>query len=454
MRAVLYTADWVLPVTAPLIRNGAVLVGSDGTIAAVGPADTIDAGSDVERIGLGFSVLLPGLVNAHTHPELTAMRGLLEDLPFHAWIPTLRATKDRAALTYEDFLLAARWTCLESIAHGVTTMGATEDSGAALEAMRDAGMRGVVYREVFGPDPGQAGPALQKLRAKVDAMRLQETELVRVGVSPHAPYTVSDALFEATARYALDESLPLAVHAGEAEVERLLVTAGAGVFAAGLRTRGIATPPRAASSLRLLQQTGVLDTAPLLIHCVLLDDEDIRIAAAHGAAVAHCPVANARLGHGIAPVVEMIAAGLNVGIGTDSVASNNRIDMLEEARTAQLMQRARLASATVLPPSELLRLVTIDTARALHCDARVGSLEVGKDADLCAVSLTAPHTRPVTDPVAALFHSARGADVTLTAVRGRLLYRDGRFVGPGPTDLRGGIDMLGRRLKTARDVAP
>jgi cytosine/adenosine deaminase-related metal-dependent hydrolase len=118
-------------------------------------------------------------------------------------------------------------------------MGATEDSGAALEAMRLTGMRGVVYREVFGPAPGQAGPALQKLRGKVDEMRMRETELVRVGVSPHAPYTVSDELFEATAQYALDESLPLAVHAGEAEVERLLVTAGQGVFAAGLRTRGI-----------------------------------------------------------------------------------------------------------------------------------------------------------------------------------------------------------------------
>jgi cytosine/adenosine deaminase-related metal-dependent hydrolase len=453
MRATLYTADWVLPVTAPLIRNGAVLVGSDGAIAAVGPADAIDVGRDVERIGLGSAVLMPGLVNVHTHPELAAMRGLLEDLPFHEWIATLRALKDRAALTYEDFALAARWTCFESIAHGITTMGATEDSGAALEAMRLTGMRGIVYREVFGPAPGQAGRALQKLRGKVDEMRMRETELVRVGVSPHAPYTVSDELFEATARYALDESLPLAVHAGEAEVERLLVTAGQGVFAAGLRTRGIATPPRAASSLRLLQRTGVLDTAPLLIHCVLLDDEDIRIAAAYGAAVAHCPVANARLGHGIAPVVEMLAAGVNVGIGTDSVASNNRTDVLEEARIAQLMQRARLASAAALPPTELLRLVTIDAAGALRCDARAGSLEVGKDADLCAVGMTAPHTRPVIDPVAALFHSARGADVVLTAVRGRLLYRDGRFIGPAPMDLRDGIDMLGRRLQQARDVA-
>jgi 5-methylthioadenosine/S-adenosylhomocysteine deaminase len=197
----------------------------------------------------------------------------------------------------------------------------------------------------------------------------------------------------------------------------------------------------------------VLDTAPLLIHCVLLDEEDIRIAAAYGAAVAHCPVANARLGHGIAPVVEMLAAGVNVGIGTDSVASNNRTDVLEEARIAQLMQRARLASAAALPPTELLRLVTIDAARALHCDARAGSLEVGKDADLCAVGMTAPHTRPVIDPVTALFHSARGADVVLTAVRGRLLYRDGRFIGPAPADLRDGIDMLGRRLQHARDVA-
>jgi cytosine/adenosine deaminase-related metal-dependent hydrolase len=451
MRTTLYTADWVLPVTAPPIPAGAVLVDGGGIIREVGRAAAIEAGDDVARTDLGAAILLPGLVNVHSHPELAGMRGLLEDLPFHEWIPTLRATKD-AALSPGDFEVAARWTCLEAVAGGVTTLAATEDSGAALSALRETGLRGIVYREVFGPAPAQAGAALTRLRERVAAMRALETDLVRVGVSPHAPYTVSDDLFRMTAAWAAAEALPIAVHAGESEAEALLVRHGAGPFAAGLRTRGIDTPRRAASTIRLLDQTGVLAARPLLIHCVLLDGDDIDRIVDAGAAVAHCPVANARLGHGIAPIVELLEAGATVGLGSDSVASNNRIDMLDEARIAQLMQRARLGSAAALPAPRLLRLATIDGARALGCDDRVGSLEPGKDADLCAVAIHAPRARPVIDPVATLLFSTHGGDVILTVVRGSVLYHDGRFATLEPDALRSRMDGIGERLRAARDA--
>src|SRR5690606_9857204 len=142
----------------------------------------------------------------------------------------------------------------------------------------------------------------------------------------------------------------------------------------------------------------------------------------------HCPIANARLGHGIAPVTEMLDAGITVAIGTDSVASNNRIDLLEEARAAQLMQRARHGSPSALPGDVLLRMATLDGARALGMEERIGSIEPGKDADLMAVSLEALHVRPVHDPVAALFYAARATNVTLAMVRGRVLYRAGEFL--------------------------
>jgi cytosine/adenosine deaminase-related metal-dependent hydrolase len=451
MRATLHTAAWVLPVTLDPIRDGAVLVDEGGIIRYVGPAAGMEAGDDVARNDLGDALLLPGLINVHTHPELAGMRGLLEDLPFHIWIPTLRRAKDRAGLTDADFGVAARWTCLEALAAGVTTLGATEDSGAALDAMRETGLRGVVYREAFAPAPEQAGDALATLRRKVEDMRRRETDLVRVGASPHAPYTVSDELFRLVAAWAATDGVPLATHAAEAEVEALLVSAGAGPFAAGLRTRGIATPARASSTIELLDRTGILATRPLLVHCVLASSDDIGRIADSGAAVAHCPVANARLGHGIAPVVEILEAGIRVGLGSDSVASNNRIDMLEEARIAQLMQRARLRSAGALDPRRLLRLATIDGAEALGSAGRTGSLEVGKDADLCAVALSAPHARPVLDPVATLLLSARGGDVIMTAVRGRILYRDGRHTTLDPDRLRPEIDRLGERLRSARD---
>lgn len=446
----LFTARWVLPVEAPPIRDGAVLVDAEGRIAAVGPAATLAPPPTATRVDLGAAALLPGLVNVHAHPELAAFRGLLDDLPFHEWIPMLNRVKRTAAPTPEELADAARWSCVESLAAGITTTGATEDSDAALTAFLEAGVRGVVCREVFGPDPAVAEESMAELRRRVAAMRARETDLVRVGISPHAPYTVSDRLYALAADYARVEALPVAVHIAEATVEEQLVRYGTGPFADGLRARGIATPPRARSSIALLERTGLLRERPLLIHAILTDAEDVRRIADHGAPVAHCPIANARLGHGVAPVPEMLAAGVTVALGTDSVASNNRLDVLEEARVAQLAQRARLRDPAALPADRLLRMVTLDAARALGLDDRIGSLVPGKDADLCAIALDTAHTVPVHDPLAALFHAARAPDVRLTAVRGRILYRDGCFTTLDPVALRPRVDALAARLAAAR----
>lgn len=447
-RVTIYRAAWVLPVATDPIRDGAVMVGTDGRIAAVGPRAAIEPPEGAEVVELGEAALLPGLVNVHAHPELALFRGALEDLRFRDWILRLVGTR-RAALSDEDFELSARWTMVECLRAGITTVAATETSAAALHALKDAGMRGLVYREVFGPDPACAAESMADLRAAVDRLRADETDLVRLGISPHAPYTVSDALFAAAARYALDESLPVAIHAGESIPERDLVVRGEGDFAPGLRARGIDTPPRGRSTIELLDRLGVLKARPQLIHCVLVDADDIARLADNGCAVAHCPIANAKLGHGIAPVAELREAGVRVGLGTDSVGSNNRLDLLEEARIASLLQRGRLASHEFLAPADLLRLATIDGARSLALEERIGTLEPGKDADLCAVSLAGPHVRPVHDPVAALFHAARGTDVVMTAVRGRVLYRDGRVLTLDETALAEAMEEPARRVREA-----
>lgn len=444
----LYRAAWVLPVCAEPIRNGAVLVGTDGRIATVGPATAIEPPHDAQVVELGEVALLPGLVNVHAHPELAMFRGALEDLCFRDWILRLVGAK-RAALTDEDFETAARWTMVEALRSGITTLGATESSGAAARALCEAGLRGVVYQEVFGPDPSQVEDSMAGLRANVACLRAWQCDRVTIGISPHAPYTVSDALFTAAAEYAIAEQLPMAVHAAESVIEHQLVQAGEGDFAPGLRARGIATPPRGRTTVEMLDRLGVLRARPLLIHGVLLDGDDIRRVGDTGSSVAHCPVANARLGHGVAPYPEMVAQNVRVGLGTDSVGSNNRLDLLEEARIASVLHRARLARCDVLSPAELLRLCTIDGARALGLDGTVGTLEPGKDADLCAVSLSAPHVRPVHDPVAALFHAARGCDVVMTMVQGRELYRDGRLATLDPAALEPGLEDAAARLRLA-----
>lgn len=447
-RVTIYRAAAVLPVATEPIRDGAVMVGTDGRIAAVGPRAAIEPPEGAEVVELGEAALLPGLVNVHAHPELALFRGALEDLRFRDWILRLVGTR-RAALRDEDFELSARWTMVECLRAGITTVAATETSAAALHALKEAGMRGLVYREVFGPDPACVGESMADLRAAVDLLRADETDLVRLGISPHAPYTVSDALFAAAARYALDESLPVAIHADESIPERDLVVRGEGDFAPGLRARGIDTPPRGRSTIELLDRLGVLEARPQLIHCVLVDADDIARLADNGCAVAHCPIANAKLGHGIAPVAEMREAGVRVGLGTDSVGSNNRLDLLEEARIASLLQRGRLASHDLLAPADLLRLATIDGARSLALEERIGTLEPGKDADLCAVSLAGTHVRPVHDPVAALFHAARGTDVVMTAVRGRVLFRNGRVLTLDEPALAEAMEEPARRVREA-----
>ena len=419
-----YHARWVVPISSPPFRDGTV-VEDGGRIVYIGPRAAAPAGADVD---LGNCALLPGLVNAHTHLELTVMRGFLEDLDFRSWI--FRLTKARReVLTPEALLDSARAGIAEGLLAGITTYADTNDSGTPFHAMREMGVRGISYQEVFGPHPDQCEEALGGLKQKVDGLRELETPLVRVGVSPHAPYSVSDALFAATAGYARDQRLPIAVHIAESEDETRLVTSATGAWAEGHRSRGIPVVVRAESPVRLLEKNGVLNAKPLLIHCVRTDTTDIAAIKLHDCAVAHCPASNAKLGHGVAPLVEMLAADVRVGLGSDSVASNNAMDLLTEARLAILMQRARTRRHDVVTAAQALELATLGAARALGLEANVGSLEVGKSADLAAFPLGFRASDPIYDPVNALVFSGGSHNAHFVAVAGTVLVSDGRLTG-------------------------
>jgi 5-methylthioadenosine/S-adenosylhomocysteine deaminase len=412
-----YHARWVLPVTAPAIEDGTVAV-EDGRITYVGPRRE----SDGEVVDLGEALLMPGLVNAHCHLELTAMRGFLEDLDFRRWILRLTTAK-RAVLGPEALLDSARLGLEEGILAGITTYADTCDSGVALDAMVEYGVRGIMYQELFGPDPAQCEASIRDFREKLVSLRSRATALVRVGISPHAPYTVSDELFRASARIAREENLPMAIHIAESEVESQLIVQGEGTFADGLRSRGIAVGPRATSPVQLLAALGVLDLRPLLIHAVRVDAADLETIAGHRAPVAHCPVSNAKLGHGIAPLLETLAAGIDVGLGSDSVAANNRMNLLEEARIALLMQRARVGTHEALSAADVLELATIGGACALGIAGETGSLEAGKSADLAAFEIGA--TGPTFDPAVAAVFAAGGSRASFVAVAGRPLVVGG-----------------------------
>lgn len=397
-------ARWVVPVAAPPIPDGTVIT-EDDRIVCVGPRATAPQGGRDEELGDAF--LTPGLVNAHTHLDLTMMRGFLEDLPFFEWVRTLtRATRE--AIEGDDFLNAALLGIAEGLSSGVTTYGDTAPNDAAFDAMLQMRVRGIAFREAFGPDPKQCASSIATLRDQIAAMRPRATPLVRVGISPHAPYSVSDDLFAAIARLALEEMLPVAVHIAEGADEQSLVTQGSGPFAEFLRSRDIPVVPRGDHPVQLVERAGLLRAGTLLIHCVRVDAATVKGIAAAGCGVAHCPASNARLGHGTAPLHEMLRAGVRVGLGSDSMASNDRMDLLEEARLASHAQRLRQASPDAVSAKAAFRLATLGGAEALRCDDEVGSLEVGKQADL-AVFAMPTHGGPVMDPYVALVFGPRPA---------------------------------------------
>ena len=437
-----YHARWVLPITQPPIENGTVIE-TDGVISYVGPRDSAPAGEDND---LGDAILLPGLVNTHTHLELTAMRGFLEDCRFTAWIDKLR--ESRSAVLTEGILLdSARLGIIEGLEAGVTTYADTCSSGVVMTAMAELGVRGIMYQEVFGPDPAQAPIAMRDLEKRILVLENEQTDLVRVGVSPHAPYTVSDPLYGAAAHFANGREIPLAMHIAESEAEQRIVVEGSGDFAENLRRRGIAVGRRARSPIALLEARGALDRGPLLIHCVRADAEDIGLMARHDCSVAHCPASNAKFGHGIAPILPFIAAGIRVGIGSDSVASNNRMDILDEARLAVLIHRATEKRHDAFGADEALELATLGGARALGIDSRTGSLEVGKDADLAAFRTDSARTTPLGDPYAAVVFALPGRTAELVTVRGRVLVERGRARG-ADTALRERVNAAGTALAT------
>ena len=443
-----YHAGWVLPVTSAPVRDGTVIV-EDGRIVYVGTRRlAADAHHDVH---LGDALLMPGLVNAHCHLELTAMRGFLDGLSFREWIVRLTMSR-RAVLTPEMLLDSARLGVVEGLLHGVTTFADTGDTGTGFDAMLERGVRGICYREVFGPDPKQCADAIAMLARSAATMRERETRLVRVGVSPHAPYTVSDDLFRATVALAREKDYPVAVHIAESEVECALVAKGSGQFADGLRARGIPVDVRARTPIELLMSLGVLDVKPLLIHCVRVDAADIATIASHDAAVAHCPASNAKLGHGTAPLARLQAAGIRVGLGTDSVASNDRMDLLDEARVAALFANAREARHDALSADRALALATIGGARALGLDDEIGSLEVGKAADLAAFGIPS-HRAPLHDPVAAAIYSIAGVPASCVVVAGVEKVRDGHLID-ADDGLPGRVQQCARQLQEWRDAQP
>lgn len=423
-----FKARFVLPITSDPIRDGAVAVVGD-QIAGVGEAEYVARQFPRETLeDLGNAAIIPGFVNCHTHLELTAFRGAVDHLDddFVAWlveITRLRKNYESGAGLKLSALLGAS----EAAAAGVTTIGDIARHGAVgIGALAAVGIRGVVFQETpFSPDIATSEADFNLLRKRYEELVPHATDLVETGISPHTPYTVSSPLFERITEYAIDNKIPLSIHAAESEAELVLMKTGRGFFSDVYKKASVNWKTPGKSSIEYLEAIGVLEAKPLLAHCVHVTADEIGLIEKRGAAVAHCPKSNAKFGHGIAPLREFLNRGLITGLGTDSMASNNSCDMFEETRFAGLVSRIRKNAGCFPSSRELLALATIGGAGALGIEQKTGSLDAGKQADLVFISLDSLGQTPVTDIYSTLVFSTNASAVTRTIVAGRTVFEDG-----------------------------
>lgn len=442
-------ADWVLPISAEQIETGAVAVEND-KIAAVGTRNEILKNyPDAAVENFGESVIMPGLVNCHSHLELTSMRGFLDDVEadFFKWLIRLSVTRAEK-LTDRDIEISAIWGALEGAQAGVTTFGDIGRYGrAGFNALKINGLRGIAFQETdFSPVNENAAEDFEKLEEKFLALRADETSRVKAGISPHSPYTVSRELFRRIADYAHRENVKISVHAAESQMEIDLMTKGTGAMADFYRERAVKWTPPQLSSIKYLDEIGVLHAKPLLAHCIKVNAEDIELIRQSDSSVAHCPKSNAKFGHSIAPFEKFLDGHLRVGFGSDSVASNNVCDILEEARFAALLARTKPDKKRLLSARGIIETATLGGAQAMRLENEIGTLEAGKQADLAVISLENVAQIPVQDVYAAVLFASNARDIRLTMVAGEKIYLNGKSQKIDENALKSEIKAIAQKM--------
>ena len=418
----LIDARWVIPVnpTDCVLDDHSVAV-RDGRIVAVLPrAEAQTAYLPAERVALPRHALIPGMVNLHTHAAMTLMRGCADELPLAQWLQDrvwpAEAKHVSPQFVYDGTLLA----CAEMLRGGITCFNDMYFyPGDAARAALDMGMRaalGLIVIDIPSAYASDADDYLAKGLALRDELRDQQ--LLSFCMAPHAPYSVSDQTFTRLITLAEELDLPLHLHVHETqdEIERSLARHGM-------------------RPLERLRRLGLVGPNLIAVHAIHVDSEEIELLVRNGSSVAHCPSSNLKLASGFAPVAAMLARGVNIGLGTDGSASNNRLDLFQEMRQAALLAKGVSADARALPAHKALSMATLDGARALRLDHAIGSIEPGKFADLTAVEFTAPEMLPCYDPISHIVYAAGRENVSHVWVAGRLLVEDRALKIPPKNDL-------------------
>ena len=429
----LLVARYVLPVSEHHIENGAVLV-RDGRIADIGlTTDLKTRYPDEETRDFGLAAIMPGFVDAHTHLEYSALRGLVNDVPYAAW--KLHLNEKEKLFSPEDWEDSALLGALEAVRSGITSIADITRTGASLRAAQAVGLRGIIYREVGTMEKAEVERVTAEAFAEIEDWRkVANPEIIRIGIAPTALYACHPLVFQRIADYAADGT-PVACHLAGSREEYEFIRYGSSPFSVHSREQergyGIDMPPWLAtgtSPVRYILNWGLLDVPNMLaIHCVQVDDFDIEKIAENDVAVAICSRCNAQLAMGLPPLSKMIKAGIRVGLGTDSPAATDAISPFMEMRLSLLIQRALGNRSDFFTAAQMVNLATLGSAKALRMDDQVGSLEVGKQADIIAVDLSNSNQAPTHDPNSAIVHTSAPDNILMTMIRGKILY-DGKHL--------------------------
>ena len=407
----LLCAQYILPITSEPFQKGAVLV-RDNAIRDIGTAEMLKLRyPDEEVVDFGQAAIMPGLVDLHTHLENSVMRGIVHDVPYTTWVTSMleKSAKMDVSDWYDSAILGG------------------------LEAL-SSGMRSVIYREVGAMDKRRVDYAMRI--AENDIMHWREEvdgDRITIGVAPAAMYACHPSMFSKVSEFARRENVPVAMHVAGNREEYNFIKYGSSPFSVHTmdQKRGfVEIPPwlpTGTTPVRYALNWGAFESDNVLaIHCVHVDDKDVQKLKEYDVAVAVCPRCNAQLGMGVAPINEFMRAGLRLGLGTDSPAATDSTDMLTEMRIGMLVQRA-VNVGEFLDSATMLEMATIGGARALKLDDKIGSLEIGKLADIIAVDLSGSHQTPTTDPVSAVVNTCSGADILMTMVNGTALYEKNKW---------------------------
>ena len=401
-------ARWVLPIVPQgVVLEDHALVLREGRIALVAPTAEVRADWTADEVvSLSNGLVMPGLVNLHSHAAMNLVRGLGADLPLMDWLTT-KIWPAEGKLMSPEFVEEGSWLAgLEMASGGVTT---TSDHyffpDSAAKGLRRAGLRCAVSAFTIGFPSAWAKTDEEYLERALDILETYKSGgMVRATVAPHAPYTVSDATLARCAELSEKYDAPIHLHVHET----------AGEVADSIRDHGV-------RPLERLQRLGLVNDRLISVHSVHLNDADIAMLAAARASTCHCPCSNLKLASGFSPIAKLLAAGVNVGIGTDGAASNDKLDMLGETRLAAMLAKAVAGDTTSATVHEMLYAATMGGAKALHWEDEIGSLEAGKAADVIAVDLSGVEALPVQDPAAQLLYAAGREAVTHTWVAGELI---------------------------------